>query len=30
MSGEQSVLVVEDDEGLANIIALILGQEVGL
>ena len=27
MSGEQSVLVVEDDEGLANIIALILGQE---
>ncbi len=27
MSGDQSVLVVEDDEGLANIIALILGQE---
>ena len=27
MSEDQSVLVVEDDEGLANIIALILGQE---
>ena len=27
MSEDQSVLVVEDDEGLATIIALILGQE---